>query len=235
MVNVIRFHATLISIVVATSSQAELNQYQPDSEPDKVEPKHCIDPYNETETLCPLPVNERSQAFNTKPITIDAIQLDIRPENCQSFFDDYLHTRRGLRIESALNLSQHYERYSATVVNFPVVDFYSNGEIRVVKSRDLSSDSFVGDANKNGLYDQLIKDANSINEDFLKKFETETVITASSSNATTSLVKTDVRVITLDVIIQTGIASEIQIEQIKKAKQDMKDRWGFNLQVIEIP
>ena len=179
--------------------------------------------------------NDASPAFTSSPLIADAIQLDIRPEDCTSFFDDYLHTRRGLRIESALEIAFEYQHYQSTVTNFPIIDFFSTGDLRVVKTRDLTANSFQASSVSETLYKQIISDAEDIQDRFLNVLDNEGTISATANGSTTNISRSDVGSITLDIIIQAGIASVQHATQIKRAKQEVKQKWGFDIRIIEIP
>jgi len=196
---------------------------------------NCVEINEDTEKLCDISNNESAPVFHSPPVLPSSIQLDVRPENCLSFFDDYLHTRRGLRIESALALSDFYAKYANTVSNFPTVDFIANGHIRVVKTRDLMVDSFNNANNNESLFDQIMQDAADIHDRFLTRLQSENEISATNNGVTTSIASKDVLSVTLDIVIQSGIASESQVSQINRAIKELAKRWGFKLQVIEIP
>jgi len=195
----------------------------------------CPPPDKPDETLCQAALEDNDALSFAEPILPESQQLDIRPGNCFSFFDDYLHTRRGLRIESALKRSLFYKKYESTVSTFPVIDFIDNGVARVVKTRDLASDSFNNPNNENALFDQIMNDAKDINERFVNILESEDSISATSNGKTTKIVVGDVKEIFLDIVVQTGMASASHTSQIKRAKDEVLRRWGYRLQLIEIP
>ena len=111
----------------------------------------CAEPPSTQTDLCSAVDGE--DVFPSSPIDSQTLQLDVRPADCQSFFEDYLHTRRGLRIEDALQHIEFYKPYESTVTTFPIVDFISNDHIRVVKTRDLSAAVFNSPGNTDTLYD----------------------------------------------------------------------------------
>ena len=195
----------------------------------------CPPPDKLDEILCQAALEDNDALSFAEPVLPESQQLDIRPGNCFSFFDDYLHTRRGLRIESALKQSLFYKKYESTVSTFPVIDFIDNGVARVVKTRDLASDSFNNPNNENALFDQIMNDAKDINERFFNILESEGSISATSNGKTTKIVMGNVKEIFLDIVVQTGMASASHTSQIKRAKDEILRRWGYRLQLVEIP
>ena len=195
----------------------------------------CPPPDNTDEELCQKPMNDTDALSFVEPIFPDSQQIDIRPKDCRSFFDDYLNTRRGLRIESALEKSQFYNSYQNTVSSFPVIDFISNGVARVVKTRDLASDSFNNLQNDNALYEQIIRDARDVHERFFQTLDSEGSISTTVHGKTTTIRSGEINKVYLDFVVQTGMASQSQIKQIKRAKKEIYRRWGYELQLIEIP
>jgi len=173
---------------------------------------YCEYPTTESENLCESSESIASDAFIAPPLLRDSIQVDLRPENCQSFFDDYLHTRRGLRIESALRTIPPFSHYYSTTYTFPVVDFYSNA-----------------------LYEQIIKDAAETNERLNLFTDNGQLLATSSTGQSTTLSRNDVKAVSIDIVIQTGLATSAHAKQIRKAAIELKRRWGYSLQLIEIP
>ncbi len=216
-----------------TPSSADQLQNLPRAESDHT--RLCADMGTDQETLCEIQGSDASSAFNTPSLIGDALQIDIRPENCGSFFDDYLHTRRGLRIESALETSDFYGSYNTTVSVFPIVDFYANGLVRVVKTRDLTAESFAKDSKGDALYKQIIDDAKEIKKRLIANLQNAHSLIASSDGSTTIITADDVKNVVLDVVVQAGMATASHIEQLKRAAIELKTQWGFELKIIEIP
>ena len=194
---------------------------------------HCEDSA-ESERLCPNIGTENDRVFS-EPILSWSTQVDVRPQSCQSFFDDYLHTRRGIRIESALKDASPFSSYKSTVRTFPVVDFYSDGSVRVVKTRDLSSSSFTSDSSESRLFKQLITDAEEIQKSLIERLKLRKEISATVFGETTTIREGEVKDVTIDLVIQSGIATASHALQLDLAAKEIKRRWGFSLQVIEIP
>lgn len=195
----------------------------------------CPPPDNTDEELCKKPMSNTDSLSFAEPIFPDSQQIDIRPKNCRSFFDDYLNTRRGLRIESALEKSHFYALYQNTVTSFPVIDFINNGIARVVKTRDLASDSFNNPQNENALFEQIIRDAKDVHERFFQTLENDGSISATVHGKTTTIKSGEINKVYLDFVVQTGMASQSQIKQIERAKKEIYRRWGYELQLLEIP
>ncbi len=195
----------------------------------------CLEPETVQDDFCRTVDQENVFDFQTSPILLHSVQIDVRPADCRSFFEDYLHPRRGLRIERALENIDYYDSYRSTVTTFPVVDFIDGGEIRVVKTRDLSADMFNNPNNPDALYDQILNDAESVRTDLLDKLGERNILTATVNGVTTTISRDDFDAITIDIIIQAGMASLAQIEQIQRAKLEIEKRWGFKLQILEIP
>jgi len=225
----------LVTLILTTSAHATADQLKPLKSSNSLFDENCIEPDSNIEKLCDISTDSGIPVFSAPPVIPDAIQLDVRPENCESFFDDYIHTRRGLRIESALGISTFYQEYKETVSNFPIVDFLTNGHVRVVKTRDLLVNSFNNSSNDESLFEQILKDAEDVNDQLLNELLENGEISATSKGVTTTISADDVQQITLDIVIQSGIATASQIDQLNRAKAELKSRWGFELQVIEIP
>ena len=189
---------------------------------------------NGSEPLCEDASND-TPIFESNPILSISTQIDIRPENCISFFDDYLHTRRGLRIESALNTTDQFSRYEKTVATFPVVDFISGKQAHVVKSKDISAQIYTSEAGSQPLYDSIIADAKEIETRILAVLKIEGEISATVHGRSTTLLPGGITAFTLHIIIQAGMASPNQVKQIELAALELKRRWGVQLAIIEIP
>lgn len=228
-----------ISTKICADHDVPLENHPLDAAPSSTESiqyQHCNKDYLEEkpEILCEVKSTD-APAFNTKPILSFAEQVDIRPENCESYFDDYLHTRRGLRIESALEVMPRFRHYTGTVSTFPVIDFYGMGHAHVVKSKDLTAQVYSGNTESDALYKSIMADAADIQERFLDVLAEDQFITDSVRGVTTTIRNGDISNVVLHIVIQTGIATADQINQLKRAKLELDSRWGFNLKVIEIP
>lgn len=189
---------------------------------------------DQIEKLCDAEDSE-IPAFESNPIVYFSKQIDIRPENCGSFYDDYLHFRRGMRVESALGTVSGFSSYRETVSTFPVIDFISGTRGHVVKSKDLTSDTYNKQSLNGPLFDSIVKDAREIQIRILDELDNKGYLSATAKGLTTTIRNGELRDITLNVIIQASMASEYQIIQIRKAKEEIKRVWGFDLAIIEIP
>lgn len=198
--------------------------------------QHCSDyvKIEASEALCQTQ-SENDSVFDTKPILSISTQIDIRPESCQSFFDDYLHTRRGLRIESALYTIPIFSNYTETVATFPVIDFINNSNAHVAKSKDLAAQIYSNDSLTNSLFESIVADAEDIEQRFLNVLTDKQLISATVHGKTTTIRAGDITSITLHIVIQAGMATADQINQIRLAKEEISNRLGFELTVIEIP
>ena len=238
----LNFRKSVLIGLISTSTSVladhynQLVEFSADEISDSLEYQNCLEQDSEdsTEQLCNTQ-NDKQVIFDTKPILSISEQVDIRPETCESFFDDYLHTRRGLRIESALNTIPIFKNYTESVSTFPIVDFIGNGKAHVVKSKDLSAQIYSSESNPQPLYQSIIEDAEAIKERFLDVLAEKQVMTATVHGRTTTIRAGDVTTIDLHIVVQASMATPNQIEQIKFAEKELKNRWGFNLRIIEIP
>jgi len=60
-------------------------------------------------------------------------------------------------------------------------------------------------------------------------------ITVVDNGQTTTIIASDFDEVVLEMVVQYGMASPNQIEQIQRAQQELKERWNITLRVIEIP
>jgi len=216
-----------------------LELFSPDKIPNKNPPitsQHClaVAPDGKAELLCQVE-NTNGVVFDTKPILDISSQIDIRPESCQSFFDDYLHTRRGLRIEAAIHGAPQFADNEKTVSTFPIVDFIANKEAHVLVSKDLSSTIYISKSNDEPLYASIIEDAEAIEERFVRELAVNKSITAKANGQSTTIDYGEVESLTLHIVIQSGIPTLAQITQIRRAEKELRKRWNLKLKIIEIP
>jgi len=186
-------------------------------------------------TLCSSTELENTHQFINPMAIENAKQLDLRPADCGSFFDDYMHTRRGASIETALGSTEPFNQLIATSRTFPVVDYFNDTEAHMVTSRDLTADSYLSTNGSKPLYDQLISDAERVQTAFVNRMAKDGLITANDGKKTTEMYKNKNRTIYIDVVVQADMASDSQIAQIKLATTEIMKRFGFKLQIIEIP
>lgn len=161
--------------------------------------------------------------------------VDIRPANCNSFFDDYKHTRRGTNIENALRTVEPYKQLTSTSRVFPLVDFYSISELRVVQSRDLLADIYNNPLREDYLYTQLLQEATLISSKLVNKLKELGSISANDGTRITTIEHSANRKIYMDLVIQAGTATEQQIEQLNRAIDAIGQKFGYTLAIIEIP
>ena len=165
----------------------------------------------------------------------NAAQIDLRPSDCGSFFDQYSGMERGFKIESGFSSFQPYRKDLQTVRNFPVIDFLAQGEARIMISRDLLSATYRQEGAPNGLYDKLIQDAKAIDRKLIQPLKENGFVSATENGKTTTLQSDDFNQLVLELVVQHGVASINQIAQIERARVDLLKQYGIVLRVIEIP
>lgn len=195
---------------------------------------HECEPKDDQEPLCDISTTEQP-AFDTQPITYFSDQIDLRPENCESFYDDYLHFRRGMRVESALGTVSNFNSYQETVSTFPVIDFISGSRGHVVKSKDLTSTTYNKPTLNGPLYDSIIADALDIQTRVFDSIKEKGYLAASAKGSTTIIRHGELKQVSMHIIIQAGMATDRQVSEIIKAREEVKRVWGFDLEIIEIP
>jgi len=185
---------------------------------------------------CDTPEADSNKACNsTEPFDFDnpliadaSTQIDIRPPNCKSYFDDYLHTRRGLQIEQALGNHFSLNGFAATPQTFPVIDFINNDTAHVIKSRDLSKAIFQSE---NALYEQIMLDIQEIET----LFDDTNSLSAHYQGQSMTLRETQIQRSVLNIVIQNGLATESQKRQINRVLIELEQRTDIVLSIIEIP
>ncbi len=173
--------------------------------------------------------------FNDSISIPNSAQIDLRPSNCGSFFDQYAGMERGFKIESGFSSFQPYLKDLKTVRNFPVIDFLAQGEARIMISRDLLSATYRQEGAPNGLYDKLIQDANAIDRKLIQPLKENGFVSATENGKTTTLQSDDFNQLVLELVVQHGVANINQIAQIERARIDLLKQYGIVLRVIEIP
>ena len=189
---------------------------------------------NDDDKLC-SPEESAIPAFDSPPILNISTQIDIRPENCHSFFDDYRHTRRGLRIESALAGTDEFRSTTPTVANFPIVDFVDGTHAQIVKSKDLTAQIYAAGSAEHTLFDSIMQDAEDISSKFLTELQEKQLIKATADGESTIIRNGEIADISLNIVVQAGMATSEQIHHISRARAEIIQRYGFELKVIEIP
>lgn len=163
-----------------------------------------------------------------------AIRIDVRPATCNSYFTDFYGITRGTQIENGLEQHSRYSSMTDTVRSFPIVDFFGDGEIRVVRSRDLSSPTLSSEQGE-PLFDRLMRDGREIQQKFVDPLVDQGTLSVEENGRTTSISRQEVDRIILEVIVRYDLATPSQIAQIEKAREELLDEYGVELQVIEIP
>jgi hypothetical protein len=170
--------------------------------------------------------------FESGPSIDEALTIDVRPESCQSYFREYIGIERGSRIEEALAHAHHYAGAVATVRSFPIVDFISDGEARVVRSRDLASQTYTASG---ALYERLMRDGRDIESGLIMPLREDGAIERTELGATTRLEAASAVTIVLEVVVQHGMTTSIQLDELRRAASDLASTWGIVLRIIEIP
>ena len=186
---------------------------------------HCDNPEPTPDSHC---APRKQFLFSSPLVASNTTQIDIRPPNCKSYFDDYLHTRRGLHIESALASHFRLNGYTPTPQTFPIIDFINGNTAHIIKSRDLSKENLQS---KSALYDQLKQDIQEID----KMFEQNTELSANFQNQSMTIRQNQIQRSVLDIVIQNGLATESQKQQILKVINELQHRPNISLNIIEIP
>ena len=169
-------------------------------------------------------------------LTINGIStqfLDIRPEDCQSFFEIPNGIQRGSLIENAVAQSDRYSSALSTVRWFPSVDFVQDRTAIVQTSRDLTASTYTERPDR--LYSIIVREAELINTRFLEPLTVDGYVSATDGNQSTTIRENDIDQIRMEVIIQQGVATDEQLVQINRAALEIINVHGIALQVIEIP
>jgi len=172
--------------------------------------------------------SDEKYRFSNPSLNSNTIQIDIRPPDCKSYFDDYLHTRRGLNIEKALEHLFAQYSYTATPQTFPVIDLMNGNTAHVIKSRDLSKPVFQA---QDALYETLKQDIIEIE----RLFENRNTHTANFQGQSTTITQSQVDNYVLNIVIQNGLATDSQKQQLLKILKELEGRKDITLNVIEIP
>jgi len=194
--------------------------------PDALDPTSadtCQDPST------PLPVG-----FDDLP-PADVIRIEARPANCHSFFTAYSGIARGTAIETALTEYAPYTGSQTGGRSFPVVDFWNNGAAYVLTSRDLTADAYDDAIRPQALFDQILRDAENIQDNILTPLRENGSLSHTEMGTTSTLYPEDVQTVYLDIVVQFGVMSDAQSEQINLARELLLDRFGILLRVVEIP
>lgn len=162
-----------------------------------------------------------------------SLSLDLRPEECNSYFDFRSPIARGSAIEDAIALHDRYATATPTVQWFPSIDFTLDNTAIVQVSRDLTSATYTN--NPDILFRLLLQEADNLRENFIEPLETEGFVTANESAESTTIHRSDIDGYRIELIVQSGRMTALQATAIARAAQDLRDNHGITLQVIEIP
>ena len=172
----------------------------------------------------------------TNYTTIDrspTLFLDIRPEECQSYFSIPNAIQRGSLIENAVAQSDRYSSALSTVRWFPSVDFIQNRTAIVQSSRDLTASTYTERPER--LYNLLVREAELVNTRFVEPLSTNGFVSAIDGNQSTTIQQNDIDEIRMEIIIQQGTATNEQLVHINRAAQEIFNLHGITMQIIEIP
>jgi len=185
--------------------------------------EQCTDPD------APLPVG-----FGTSQDS-NELHINTRPSDCHSYFTAYPNIERGSAIEAALAHHPPYAGSQSGSHSFPVADYWNNGSVYVLISRDLTSSSYQPDLNPDGFYEQLIDDGENIQENLIHPLATDGQISQTSMGETTTLHENEAHVIYLDVVVQFGVMSEAQKDQFVRASEELLNLYGIIARLVMIP
>ncbi len=167
------------------------------------------------------------------PLLAGALRLDIRPEECNSFFDYHSPIARGSAIEDAVALHEDYATATPTVQWFPSIDFTRDGTAIVQVSRDLTAATYIN--NPAILHRLLLEEADNLQDNFITPLETTGFVTAEDNADSTTIAQSEVSAYRIELIVQQGRMTAPQSEAIRQAAIELASAYGITLQVIEIP
>jgi len=150
-----------------------------------------------------------------EPSDANYIRIDLRPADCFSFFTAFPAILRGTAIEQALAQYEPYIGSQSGGNSFPVADYWHNGSVYVINSRDLTGEA---------IFEKLIKPLEESGAISHNELGTHTVLHAA-----------DVQQIYLDVVVQFGVMTDAQREQLSRAADELLARFGIILRILEIP
>lgn len=171
----------------------------------------------------------------TGPATLNGSFLDIRPENCNSYFDIQNPIRRGNAIEEAVTLHEDYSNAIHTVHWFPAVDFVLGRTAVVQISKDLNAQSYSVFTNPNALFNRLLYEGRMINERFLLPLAENGSITASDRSQSTTIRQEQIDDLRFELIVKQGSISPAQQIQIELAREELLFRYNIHFTVVNIP
>lgn len=187
------------------------------------EPESC------TSTDAPLPLGF------TDPVEHPLIRVDIRPSDCQSYFSAFPSIQRGTAIEEAIGNHPPYFGSQSGAHSFPVADYWNNGNVYVLISRDLTALSYDAVLNPDALYEQLMDDGENIHDSLITPLNEIGEISHTQLGESTTLQLSDAQVFHLDIVVQYGVTTPAQHAMIERASAELLDQYGIVVRIIEIP
>lgn len=206
--------------------------------------KELIPELTESSTRAFFQAKIQQQTVNTRSIDVslysgtsfpDSSFIEIRPENCDSFFDIQNPIWRGRAIEQAMSQSEQYENAIQTVDWFPAVDFIIGRTAVIQVSRDLSVASYNLPTQPRALYHRLMREGRSVSERFLSPLQSEGSVSATSRGETTVIRSSDIDDLRFELIVKRGSIQPHHLVQITQAQQTLMRESGIRMVVIEIP
>lgn len=207
------------------------------------------------EQTCPVLIPENDPAYTSSQEMVDNTQenderdcsdeivnsssipgatvRDIRTDDCESYFVRYSGINRGIQLETAISNHEDYRHALFTSRRFPVVDFVIDTTAVVSKSRDLSTASYS--TNRPVLYQTLLRDAAIIHERFIAPLRQNGQVSATERGVTTTITDNDVTKVVYELTVRRGTATDFQILQLQRARQELLSRYAITLQIVEIP
>jgi len=183
-------------------------------------------------TICDPTTTAPPEDFFSRTGVPGALRLDARPGSCRSYFADFGSIERGRQIERGLIQHTPYSGYQSTNRIFPIVDFLNEDEAIVVLSRDLTSASYQ---QPESVYRLIIRAAQTIDNRFAQPLQANGFISATELGMTTRIDQSQVNSMTMQIIVQYGTASAQQVDEIQRAIDTVKERYGIGVRIIEIP
>ncbi|MEE9334689.1 MAG: hypothetical protein V3U65_11435 [Granulosicoccaceae bacterium] len=176
-----------------------------------------------------------SSSFQLSQLDPHSTKIDLRPKSCRSYFVDYNGIDRGIKLEAGMLRHSRYNKLISTIRSFPVVDFIDGREAVAVSTKDLTSKTYNPIVNPVGLYTSIIQDAQKVNDKFLSKLQTLGSVSATEKGVTTTIASTQIDSLRMELMIQAGVATPTQLEQIERARLILLTKWNIKLITVIIP
>ena len=184
---------------------------------------------------CDVNQNPPPSSYQLSQLNPNSIKIDLRPQSCRSYFVDYNGIDRGVKLEAGMLTHVRYNNLIATVRSFPVVDFIDGREAIAVYTKDLTSKTYNAFNHPNGLYQSIIQDAQKVDDKFLSKLQTAGSVSAKEKGITTTITSSQVDTLRMEVMIQAGAATPLQLAQIERARVTLLSQWNIKLVTVIIP